>query len=785
MPAAECQRTRLACGGPRHLSAWTHETRNPRTAAIPSVSAFAPFAALLVLLCADAATAQQQQDPVPAAASAAADEERPLDAMLKAGDVIEFAAETLIYDEKANLVTAQGAVTVAREGYRLRADKVVWNRTTGQVVATGDVVAVDPNGNQAYGDEFEVNESLRDAVIENALLVLESGGRLAAQSASREGGVSTMRRAVYSPCAVENNCGPLTPLWRIKAVEVRHDPETRRISYRSAWLEIGGVPVLYLPRFSHPEGEGRKAPGFLTPDVRYDRVLGGTLITPYFIPFAPNSDLTISPYIYTAENPVLGVEYRQLFDNGPMRFGGLVTYAQRFGLTGEGSEVVGEGDAVRGYVYSNGRFQLDPAWRITYALRAASDDTFLRRYDVTQDDVLRNLVRAERFRGESYFVAEGWAFQGLRASDLAGQTPFALPLLEYRFTPDFRPLGGRIDVLANTLAISRTDGEDMQRALAQVRWSRTLTTVGGQRLGLTTQLRADAYHVSDSDDALFDVYSGTDGWHTRFIPVAAADLSWPLAAPGFGGIMTFTPRVQIVASPFVDNSDIPNEDSRSIELDDINIFDLNRFSGYDRWDGGSRLTYGGSWTLDRPRWRVAADLAQSVRLETDNQSGIPAGTGFDERLSDFVGRASIRYGRFVGLTYRFRLDQDDLAVRRNDIDLTIGDNRTYIQAAYTRLNRDSSIEDLRDREEVRAAARWHFRRYWSLYGAAIIDLTSRGEDPLSTRDGFQPIRHRIGVGYEDECFAFSVAWKRDYVSDRDDRAGNSYLFRIAFKNLGR
>lgn len=750
--------------------------------------ALLPLIAFGLVLGVPAAALAQQADaaaPQGEAAARPVEEARTVDEMLAPGDVIEFASETLTYDRDADLVTAEGAVTVAREGYRLRADKVVWNRKTGEVLATGDVVAVDPDGNQAYGDQFAVTETLRDATIENVLIVLEGGGRLAAATAKREDGVSTLRRSVYSPCAVENNCGPVTPLWRIKAVQVVHDPEKARISYRDAWLEIGGVPLLYLPRFSHPAAEGQKAPGLLTPDIRYDRLLGGTLITPYYVPFAPNEDLTITPYIFTAENPMLGLEYRKLFDAGPVKFGGLVTYTQRFGSEEPGLEVEGQGNAFRGYVYANGRFQLDPQWRFTFSGRGTSDDTFLRRYDISDDDVLRNFVRMERFTGNSYFAAEGWAFQGLRADDVGGQTPIALPLIEYRFTPDLRPLGGRIDVLANTLAITRTDGEDMQRALAQVRWSRLMTSRMGHRLTLTGQVRADAYHVNDTERSQFSVYAGEDGWHGRVIPVAAADLSWPLATASLGGIVTLTPRVQLVASPFVENSAIPNEDSRAIELDDLNIFDLNRFPGYDRWDGGTRVTYGATWTLDRPRWRGSFDLAQSYRFSTDADQQIPGGTGFEDRLSDVVGRFGIRYGRFVDLNYRFRLDQDDLAVRRNDIDLTLGTARTYIQLAYTRLNRDIAVEDLRDREEVRAAARWQFRRYWSVYGAAIIDLTSTGEDPLSGRDGFEPIRHRLGIGYEDECFAFSVAWKRDYVSDRDDRAGNSYLFRIAFKNLGR
>ena len=101
------------------------------------------------------------------------------------------------------------------------------------------------------------------------------------------------------------------------------------------------------------------------------------------------------------------------------------------------------------------------------------------------------------------------------------------------------------------------------------------------------------------------------------------------------------------------------------------------------------------------------------------------------------------------------------------------------------MNRNIVLEDLVDFQEVRVGTRVAFSRFWSAYGSVIIDLTTRSQEPTTTANGFQPIRHRVGIQYEDECFRFGVTWKRDYVSDLDFRAGNSYIFTIAFKNLGR
>ena len=86
---------------------------------------------------------------------------------------------------------------------------------------------------------------------------------------------------------------------------------------------------------------------------------------------------------------------------------------------------------------------------------------------------------------------------------------------------------------------------------------------------------------------------------------------------------------------------------------------------------------------------------------------------------------------------------------------------------------------------MRVGGRVQVARYWSVFGSAIVDLTDRDEDPLSLSDGFDPIRHRLGVAYDDDCLTLGLTWKRDYEDTGDARRGNSFLLTLAFKNLGR
>ncbi len=703
-----------------------------------------------------------------------------------APDEIAFSADQLVYEQSSDIVTASGDVRMNREGYRLRANAVSWNRVSGEVRAEGAVQVVSPAGDIAYGDSVLLEDNLRDGVIQNLLLVLADGGRLAAAEARRENGYTTLYRAAYTPCAVVDARGcPKDPTWQINALRVVHDPVRHRISYQGATLNLFGMPVFALPGLSHPDGSDGGGSGLLVPEVRFSRRNGLEISAPYYFQIAPNRDLTVTPHVYTDVLPMLEAEYRQLTSLGAFQLHGYLTYGSRLEIDPLVA-TPGLNEGVRAYIEGNGRFQLTPSWSITASGRYVTDRTFLRRYDISRDDRLRSVVEAERIGADSYLSIAGWAFQGLRITDIAGQQPIALPAIDARWRLADPWLGGRIELQANSLSILRPEGQDSQRAFASALWERRGITSFGQELVLSAYARGDAYHANDTLLTQTASYRGTEGWSGRLIGAVAADLKWPLVGPFFGGVQRLTPRIQFVASPTTENIDIPNEDARSVDLEDSNLFALNRFPGYDRWEDGVRVTYGADWAIDLPGVAVRTNIGQSYRLNT-RATILPPGTGLSDRFSDIVGRTTLRVGRRINFTHRFRLDKDSFAVRRNEIDATFGGRQTYATLGYLRLDRniDPAIEDLRDREEVRVGGRIRFARYWSVFGSTVVDLTSRREDSLSLADGFDPIRHRLGILYDDDCIELGVTWRRDYETTGDARRGDSFLIRVALRNLGR
>ncbi|WP_054945326.1 LPS-assembly protein LptD, partial [Novosphingobium sp. KN65.2] len=593
-----------------------------------------------------------------------------------------------------------------------------------------------------------------------------------------------LNKAAYTGCDVVDSHGcPRKPSWRIVAKQVIYSEDRQRIRFNDARLELFGavqLPLLGLTVSTN----GQAVSGFLVPDFRLSPSNGVEISESYYWKISENRDLTATAYAYTKAAPMASIQYRALTESGAYQITGYATSSNRIPIIGTTVGTESE-SAFRGYIFANGKFQIDDNWSVTASIRRASDRTFLRRYDISRDDRLRSIVNVERIDQDSYLSFAGYATQTMQSSRDQGQIPVAFPVLDYRRRFDDPVLGGKFETQINTLGISRSNGQDTQRAFASAQWSLRKLTSMGQEVTLTGLARGDVYHSDENDKTSTVIYRGEPGWQTRGIATAALDVKWPLVGKVFGGTQVLTPRVQLVATPKVRNLSIPNEDARAIELEDSNLFSLNRFPGYDRIEDSVRFTYGLDWQFEMPRWRISSTVGQSIRL-SNKPTLLPDGTGLTNKTSDIVGRTEVRYRNFLKVIHRFRVDKDSLAVRRNEFDAVVGNNATYLELGYTKLNRDisSQIEDLQDREEVRAAGRIAFANYWSVFGSAVVNLTDRSEDPIYGSNGFQPLRTRLGAAYEDDCMQIAFTWRRDYEATGDARKGNSFQLRFSLKNIG-
>jgi LPS-assembly protein len=383
-------------------------------------------------------------------------------------DGVYLEAETLTEESDparaggARVYVARGAVEARYQGRTVRADEVVYQRTTGVVTARGNAVLINADGSVQYADEVQLDEGLSAGVALGFATRLPgqngapSTAKIAAASAVRRSErVTELNRAIYTPCDI---CTPdgqnKEPTFAIQAERITRDTDLGAIVYRNATLRVLGVPVAYTPYFAHPDPTIERRSGFLAPSIGLSDRRGLSYEQPYLWVISPSQDLIVRPQLNTKVNPFLETEYRKRFYSGQVeaRFG--YTYERDFNEEGrlDGRDVTGDGRpdfsdlTSRSFVLARGRFDITPDWRWGFAAERASDDLIFDKYGVDDVYETRGLYEPDNRRlltqlytayqtPLTYVSAAFMAFQGLRQNDDDGAFPVVAPLIEARWEP--------------------------------------------------------------------------------------------------------------------------------------------------------------------------------------------------------------------------------------------------------------------------------------------------------------------------------------------------------------
>ncbi len=683
---------------------------------------------------------------------------RAVDPLPVAGGAAEFTADEVIHDRDLDTVTARGNVEVTYGERTLLTDVISYNRRDDVVTATGNVVLHEPTGEVIFARHVELSGDLKDGIIADLRIILQDGARLAAAEGQHTGGrVTEFQRVVYSPCEICADAPDSEPLWQVKAGRARHDKERKRISYRDLWLEMGGVPVLYTPYLSHSDPTVKRQSGFLIPSFGSSSDLGMVAQIPYFWAIDDTTDLTFEPIITTDEGVVLAGAYRQRLMDASID---LETSLTR----NSDHEILGHIDATL-------TADLNETWRAGIEVQRASGETYLRRYGFNTEQTLITRPYVEGFRGRNHASIEAFAFQGLASDDDPGTTPYILPLAEFSHRGAPSRNGGRGELDLSLLSLFRTDGRDVRRVSGQAGWRLPYTGPIGDRYTLRASLRGDAYHVNEHPlPGRPDSYSGVTG---RVVPELGLEWRWPLVRRGPRTHQVIEPILHGVVSPYGGNPDkIPNEDSIDFEFDETNLFSHNRFTGWDRVEGGPRLNYGLRWGIFSPDdGRITALVGQTFRPHRD--STFATNSGLDTKFSDLVGSLQLSRGEALDLTYRTRIDKEDFKATRNEVDVSAGVEAFRVAVSYLFFENQVG-QEFSAREELQTGFSSRFSRHWRADLTTLLDI----EDDANMRS------LRSSLTYEDECFEFRITYEKKLFRDRDISPSDAIYFRINFKTLG-
>lgn len=692
-------------------------------------------------------------------------------------------ANELIYDYDSDMISAVGDVFVQYRLYILTADRLTFFQSTGRLVAVGNVRITDGDGNVYEAAQADVTQDFREGFIQQLYVVTADRTFFSAETSYRyDGNITEFHNATYTACEVRFEHESRPRLWEVRAARIVHDGEEQMVYFEHARLEFLGVPVAYSPRLSTPDPSVTRATGFLFPEVNVSSSLGFGIGIPFFWAPAPNYDLTITGTYFTKAGFLLETEWRHRTQNGIYRIISAGIYEKAPSST------------FRGAVRTTGEYSIGRFWQFGWDGTIQTDRSFTGDYStvapggrfVTSEVYLTGVIN------QTYYNAAAYYFQNVDdpspRNDQARQA-VVHPVIDFQHVMPF--FGGQLTYDANVISLTRGehdpfdyDGDTYYHGLAgsynrlsqQLFWQRQFIGPFGQLVTPFVFGVADLY-VLDLDAPPPGVI--TDSFAARITGGLGVEWSWPFLITTANSRHVIEPVVQFVTRPSEAMiGALPNEDAQSVIFDTTSLASINRFSGWDRFEGGTRLVLLLRYTGQIGSGRIEAVIGQSFQLAGVNSYAVAGvnstgmGTGLESDMSNIVAALTATSGRGSSLSVAGRFDPITFELQRGLLTAATSIGRLSMS---TGLIYERSVLDIEGDDDaaflITGRAAIDIGRYWTLSGTIDYDAIA----------GYV-VADSVGLRYECDCALFSVVYSEErelgLVVDR------SILFNLQLRTLG-
>ena len=698
------------------------------------------------------------------------------------GDDIYFSADEMQNDSKADTITALGDVYIIRNDATLKADKVVYYQKEDKIIASGNVSLVDANDNVLYADEMMLQDKMSKGVLNKLKVLMRDESHVWAKKfKTLENNDKIMYDVVYTPCDCCLDKKPeQEPLWKITATKMKHDVEGKNVNYNNAFLKIKDIPVFYTPFLSHPDPTVKRRSGFLMPKYGTSNYMDTYVQASYFWAIDDHSDMTFTPYFTTKKGIIPIATYNGYFEKGDYSlFGSIMKDDDK--------------DKKRGHIFAQGRYEINENWLAKLDAKYVSDTRYLKDLSLPQktDAWLTSNLQFEYFNKRDYADIEAYYFKmisyDLRTAKRRDKydAAYVLPYMEYEKYDNLTDFGLYTKNTFNIASVVHDDETaSTQRGTVINELVLPYTSPFGEKIRVKGSVKSDFYYVDDylrtSENPHINntYYTGSV---VRVFPQLAAEWKLPFIKANEETRQILEPIIVGVLAPNDSNKieKIPNEDSSNAYLDDANVLDIDRYSGYDRNDTGSRVSYGFNWSsYGNILGRTQAFIAQSYYFQDDGS--FSRSLGEKDHMSDYVGRVYASPSDFLDLNYRYRLDKNDFELKYSELGMTVGPSMLKAYVSYIFLN-DAGYSEAtykgnnKERKELYTSLTAKLSRDWSLRVYNRQDLSEKNDYSLE---------HGGSLIYEDECFQFSTNVQR--YDSNDPEVENNYEFNFSFllKTIG-
>jgi LPS-assembly protein len=731
------------------------------------------------------------------------------------------------YDYNNSRVSAVGNVQLFYNGTSVEADKVIYDQKTKRLHAEGNIRMTDVDGKITYANILDLSDDYRDGFVDSLHVDTADSTHMAATRADRSSGNYTVfENGVYTACAPCKDDPKKPPLWQVKGMRIIHDQIDKMLYFENAQVEFFGVPLAYIPYFSTPDPTVKRKSGFLMPVTSNNSTYGYGVEIPYYWAIAPDYDATFNPRFMTDQGVLLQGEFRQRLMDGAYQI-------RAYGIDQLKPEAFAgqPGDRTfRGGVETKGEFALNDKWVWGWEGVALSDYMLLSDYRLSvYKDVYNSFLALPTeapsqiyltgVGNRSYFDARTIYYLSLSGNQ--SQVPVVWPVIDYANVINHPVLGGEVSYKTNFTNLTRDSAvfdaitpaaaamgaclnntADSAQSItrqncllrgmpgtytrfsAEADWRRSFTDSAGEIWTPFASVRADAINASISNQPGVSSFLPVgDTQALRVMPTIGLEYRYPFINVQPWGSTTIEPIAQVIIRPNESYAGrLPNEDAQSMTFDTSNLFSVDKFSGYDRVEGGGRANVGVQATTQFDRGgSVTAVFGQSYQLFGMNSFAVrdvtntAVDSGLQNPRSDYVASLSYSPNRTYTIATRARFDEETGNVERFEAEAKANFDRWSVSVLYGDYAAQPDIGYLTRREGVLVSGSVKVAANWVATGAARWDLVAN-----------QINQYVVGAGYVDDCFVLAANYVASYsyaTATSPPILGHAFMFSFGLRTI--
>ena len=592
---------------------------------------------------------------------------------------------------------------------------------------------IDFKNNEVIGDNVKID------FFKNSFDNKENDPRLRGNYFYSDNNYSLIKKGVFTTCKKR---GDECPPWQFKAQEIKHDKSKRTIYYKNAWLEIYDKPVIYFPKFFHPDPTVKRQSGFLMPSFESSSSLGDSLSIPYFKVISESKDFTFTPKIYGESEGLFQNEYRQENKN--------VSHISDLSIKKSRKNS-------KSHFFSNTLAALNLSYfensELEINIETTSNNNYLKSHkiksEITNNNSLLNSFLILKGNNKNlYLEAKVESYEDLTKESSSDRYQYLLPSFE--ISKNFK---NNLSLVSNGYQKNYNTNVFEKVLINDVKYS-SIPKINSK--GFVNKFNVLFKNVTTESDNSLE-YSNQ--FRSQNFSSFFYDISYPMKKAGINYDSFLSGKAALMYSPNK-NKNIKNLDRK---IDFKNIFTQNRLGLNDSLEGGQSLTLGGEYSLtDKENNNIlTAGLASVLRDKNENK--LPTSSTINNKTSDIIGSFYLKPNKNINFDYNFSVD--------NDLSST---NYNFIKTEITINKFVTTFEFLQEDDEVGNENHYSNEMKLILNNSNSLKYRTRRNKKTDLTEYYNLIYE-----YKNDCLTAAIQYNKDYYSDKDLKPNEEIFFSIS------